>query len=148
MIRKEIDKMMIPRFIRTSPVKKGIIHKHHPEGKKDNPRNVELISGEEHARKHNILPNSAHPELRTIYKEYKFWQIEAGRMERMIGSYRGEIKNTTPSPYVRDEQFKDMEERLRVLKQKENGEVKKSTPVKRAMTIKKPTSTKRIFLQP
>jgi len=111
--------MVANRFTRTSPVRKQIIHKHHPSGRKKDPRKVEFISAEEHAKKHNIMPNSVQPELRTTYKEYKFWQTEAGRMERMIGSYRGEIKNTTPSPYIRDEQFKDMEGRLKVLKQKE-----------------------------
>jgi len=110
---------MTTHFVRTAPIKKAIIHKHHPDGRKKDPKKVELISAEEHARKHNISPNSAQPELRMAYKEYKFWQVEAGRMERMIGSYRGEIQNTTSSPYIRDEQFKDMDERLKVLKQKE-----------------------------
>ncbi len=101
------------------PESKKIIHKHHPGGRKNDLQTVEKMTAEEHAKKHHITPNSSNPELRTAYKEYKFWQTEAGRMERMIGSYRGEIKNTTPSPYVRDEQFKDMEERLKVLRQKE-----------------------------
>lgn len=110
---------------------KNIIHKHHPKGRKNDPQSVEKMTAEEHAKEHHIEPNSARPELRTAYKEYKFWQTEAGRMERMIGSYRGEIKNTTPSPYVRDEQFADMEGRLKVLSQKEKESKKEVTELVR-----------------
>ena len=115
------------RKLKRRPESRKIIHKHHPGGRKNDPQTVEKMTVEEHAKEHNITPNSPNPKLRTAYKEYKFWQTEAGRMERMIGSYRGEIKNTTPSPYVRDEQFADMEERLKVLRQKEKESKKTLT---------------------
>lgn len=108
--------------------KKQVLHKHHPKGRKNDPQTTELVTADEHAKIHNIAPNSGRPDLRTAYKEYKFWQTEAGRMERMLGSYRGEIANTTASPYVTDAQFTDMEDRLAVLRVKE-AEAKKKVIV-------------------
>jgi len=96
-----------------------IIHKHHPKGKKNDPNTEVEITVEEHQKIHGNTPNTRNPELLTAYKEYKLWQTEAGRLERMIGSYRGTIKNTTPSPYITDQVFEDFELRLKILQSRE-----------------------------
>lgn len=102
-----------------------IIHKHHPRGRKNDPQTTEVITGEEHAAIHHITPNAKNPELLTTYKEYKFWQTETGRMARILGSYRGELKNTTASPYVTNQMFDDLDTRLAILQSKEKEAGKK-----------------------
>lgn len=104
-----------------------VIHKHHPKGRKIDPKLTEEITQEEHAKLHGIAPNAKNPELLTAYKEYRFWQQEAGRIERILGSYRGELKNMITSPYIRDEFFTDQENRLKILRAKKKEAEKKLT---------------------
>ena len=44
-------------------------------------------------------PNSQYPGLMTVYKMYKFWQTEKGRMEKKISACLGDTQGTTRSPY-------------------------------------------------
>ena len=96
-----------------------VIHKHHVYGKKNDPKTIVELSEEDHRKLHGNIPNAANIKLRTAYKEYKLWQTERGRAERKLGSLRGELKNTTASPYVTDETFDILETQLTQMKERE-----------------------------
>ena len=49
--------------------------------------------------KEGNAPNSRYPQLASAYRMYKLWQTEAGRADRMLRAFSGDVKGTTRSPY-------------------------------------------------
>ena len=45
-------------------------------------------------------PDSPNPLLKTVYRSFKRFQIDYGRLDRIIRAATGDIKGTTPSPYM------------------------------------------------
>jgi len=45
-------------------------------------------------------PDSPRPLLKTIYRSFKRFQVDHGRLDRIIRAATGDIKGTTPSPYM------------------------------------------------
>ncbi|MHA2067567.1 MAG: hypothetical protein ACXABY_24650 [Candidatus Thorarchaeota archaeon] len=54
-------------------------------------------------------PNSPKPHVLAAYRSYKVFQQMSGDLDRRIGAYRGQRKNTTVSPYISEEDLATME---------------------------------------
>ncbi len=61
--------------------------------------NCQLIHVECDWAKEGNAPNSRYPTLAAAYRMYKMWQTEAGRADRKLRAFSGDIKGTTRSPY-------------------------------------------------
>lgn len=70
------------------------------EGGKYVLENCQLIHLKCDWEKEGNAPNSPHPELAAVYRTYKMWQDEHGRMDRKIRAYSGDLQGTTRSPYI------------------------------------------------
>lgn len=54
-------------------------------------------------KKEGAAPNSRYPDLARAYRMYKLWQTEAGRADRKLRAFSGDIQGTTRSPYFNAE---------------------------------------------
>jgi len=89
------------------------------DGGPDDIENLRIICLPCDWKKEDNAPNSQYPVLMTVYRMYKLWQTEAGRMDRKIKASMGDIAGTTRSPYFKSatldqmaifrDQFKDLE---------------------------------------
>lgn len=82
--------------------------------------NTRLICLECDWEKEGNAPNSPKPRLAATYRLYKMWQIEAGRMDRKIRAYQGNITGTTRSPYIDEFTLEELGELLTYFQQKEH----------------------------
>lgn len=95
--------------------------------------NTRLICLECDWEKEGNAPNSPNPRLAAAYRTYKMWQVEAGRMDRKIRAYEGDIAGTTRSPYISDYTLEELRELESYFKSQEKDAAKRLQHLVREM---------------